>query len=124
MKLKIMSIENGGDAKDEYVRLKVLEDCNLIDYALVDTTFTADGKVSNKNRHFYWFPHKDVKKNEVVRLYSSIGDNVSSTSNTDIMIHKVYWNLGSPVWNNEGDKAVLFEIKDKQEEVVDKKKGA
>lgn len=111
MKLKILLINNSDDINKEYVRLKVLDDCDLNDFALVDTTFTEDGDISNKHRHFYWFPTTLVKKGDFVRLYSGTNTGDKPNIKADVTVHIFYWEQGSPVWNNDGDEASLLEIK-------------
>lgn len=111
MKLKILSIHEQGDASKEYVLIEVIDDCDLDYYAIADTTYTSDGKISNKLRHFYWFPSTDVKKGERVVLRTGSGKNDQYTTDSGKKVYRFFWGLGSAVWNNDGDAAVLFEIK-------------
>lgn len=110
MKLKILSIHEQGDAGKEYVWLEVVEDCNLDHYGVADTTYTSENKISNKLRHFFWFPPKTVKKGERVVLRTSAGTNDQYTASDGKKVHRYFWGLGSSVWNDDGDAAVLFEI--------------
>jgi hypothetical protein len=111
MNVKILSIHEQGNAEKEYVLLEVVEDCDLGHYGLADTTYTSDGAISNKLRHFFWFPDTDVKKGERIVLRTGIGTNDEYTTNSGKKVHRFFWGLRSAVWNNEGDAAVLFEIK-------------
>lgn len=61
MQVKIDKIENHGKEGEKIV-LEVLEDTNLGDFLILDTTYSSSGKISNKVRHPYWFPNKEVKK--------------------------------------------------------------
>lgn len=109
MKLKIVSVHNHGDAEKEYVLLHATEDCDIGRYALADSTYTADDHVSNKLRHFYWFPDKKVKKGEYVALWTGKGTN-TVTVRDGVSVHTFYWGVGGAVWNDTGDCAVLLEI--------------
>ena len=49
MKIKIQEIKDRGNDEERIV-LRVLEDCNLGRYLVLDTTFDKNGNISNKNR--------------------------------------------------------------------------
>ncbi|EPM4748539.1 hypothetical protein ACTJ2M_000295 [Vibrio parahaemolyticus] len=107
MKLKVIEIKNSGTLNQEYVKLKVVNDCNLKYYLLADTTYISETSISNKLRHMYWFAPKDVKKDDVIYVYSGKGKNTSNSG-----VHKYYWNLSKSVWNDDDDAALLFEVND------------
>lgn len=111
MKLKVLSIHERGNANKEYVLLEVVEGCNLDHYGLADTTYTSNDKISNKLRHFYWFPPTDVKQGEWVVLQTGTGKSDQYTTASGKKVHRFFWGLGSAVWNNDGDAAVLFEMR-------------
>ena len=97
MNLKIVSVHEKGKANDEYVLLEVLADCNLSYYGVADTTYTADGKISNKLRHFYWFSPKDVKIGQLVVLRTGTGKNDQYTTTDGKTVHRFFWGLGNAV---------------------------
>lgn len=109
MKMKVLSIHEKGDASKESVLLEVVDDCDLCYFSLADTTYTQSGKISNKLRHVYWFPSVSAKKGELVVLRTGKGTNRSYNNNSGKKVHEFYWNLGSAVWNDPGDAAVLFQ---------------
>lgn len=110
MKLKITSINEKGDASKEYVSIEVLEDCNLDHFGVADTTYTSDDKISNKLRHFYWFPPTKVIAGERVVLRTGTGTNDDYKNSAGKKVHRFFWGLKSSVWNDDGDAAVLFQI--------------
>lgn len=110
MKMKIRSIHGHGKADEEYVVLDVIEDCNAHYYMLSDTTYTAKRKISNKTRHNFWFSPKKLKAGDVVYLYTKVGKYSSSERTNETISHKFYWGLKVPIWNDDGDGAILFEI--------------
>lgn len=115
MQVRIKSINNQGGYEDEYATLEVLEDCDIGGYLLSDSTYTDDGKVSSKLRHVYWFPDKQVKKGDFVRLYTrpfKAGENRSWSNTAGSTTHSFFWGLRTAVWNDAGDCAVLFDIRD------------
>lgn len=109
MKLKIENIYNHGTLDKEHVVLSVLEDCNLSAYVLMDTTYDKDGNVSNKHRHVKWLPSVQAKKGDRVSVWTKEGSDKSVTSD-GTRWHRVYWNMNTSIWNNDGDVAVLLQI--------------
>lgn len=112
MKMKIKSIHNHGKAGEEYVLLEVTEDCQVGAHILADTTFTDTGRVSNKLRHTFWFPDKAINAGELVVVRTGKGTDDSYKNNIGTKVHRFYWNLALPVWNDQKDAAILVEIKD------------
>ncbi|NNM72084.1 hypothetical protein [Enterovirga aerilata] len=111
MNLKILSVKEKGDAIKEYVLLEVTGDCDVGCYGLADTTFVNEKAVSNRLRHFYWFPDRSVKKGDRVVLRTGKGKHDQYQDGAGRNVHRFYWGLDVPVWNDTGDAAVLFEIK-------------
>lgn len=111
MQVKISKIENHGKEGEKIV-LEVLEDTNLGDFLILDTTYSSSGKISNKVRHPYWFPNTEVKKGDSVTLFTKEGKNTSFKMVKSNSIYFFYWNLKSFVWNNDGDCALLVHVKD------------
>lgn len=106
MDVKISGILNRG-TDDERLVLKVLRNCNMNEYVVFDTTFDENGVVSNKHRHLYVFPQKDVKANDTVVLYTKRGNYSTIYNDNGTTSHFFYWNLDIHVWNNEGDIVYL-----------------
>ena len=73
MNLKILGIMDAGIANKERLVLKVLRNDDIGYYVVFDTTFLEDGNVSNKVRHSYWFPDKEVQAGDLVVLYTKQG---------------------------------------------------
>lgn len=110
MKVKIISLHNRGDFDKEYVLFRVLEDCDIGRYVLADSTYTSDGKVSNKLRHFYWFPDRAVKEGDLIALWTKSGESVITKNDSGTPVHRFFWELKTAIWNDDGDCAVLLEV--------------
>ena len=113
MKLEVLSVHNQGGFNEEYVDLKVVEDCDLQYYMVADTTYLEGGGISNKLRHTFWFSPKKVNKGDFVRLYTRpkrATDVTSGQNKSNTTTYIFYWGLHAAIWNNTGDGAVLFEI--------------
>lgn len=109
MKAKIRRIIDHGH-NDERVVLDITDDTDIGEFLILDTTYTSQGKVSNKVRHPYWFPDKNVKKGDVVVLYTKKGSSSSQGNSNGSTNHFFYWGLDNNVWNNDGDCALLLHI--------------
>jgi hypothetical protein len=110
MKVKIVSVHGQGDYEREFVLLRVVEDCDIGRYQLSDSTYTANGKVSNKVRHVYWFPDKDVAEGDMISLWTKPGKDQSTRMDSGAPLHRFYWGLRTAVWNDDGDVAVLQHV--------------
>jgi hypothetical protein len=110
MKIKIKSVENGKGHEEEKVLIEVLEDCDIGQYAIFDTTYANKEKVSNKVRHTYWFPDRKVKAGDFVMVYTKPGTNRRFTNSDDTTTHVLHWEIREEIWNNDGDCAILLEI--------------
>ena len=114
MKLKITAVRDIRNIDSERVVMEATEDCDLGDYILFDTTYTEKGGVSNEWRHIFIFPNKKVKKGEIVRVYTKKGSTGEIPAKGDTPHHyNFYWNLEKSIWNDNGDCAHLYEIKEK-----------
>lgn len=110
MKIKIRGVVDFKKQPSEKIVLDVLENCDIGEYLIFDTTYTKDGKISNKLRHSYWFPDQIVKKGDIIVLYTKEGSNTSTINANGTRNYFYYWNLKNSVWNDEGDCALLMHI--------------
>lgn len=112
MDVRISKVSGHGDYKNECVLLEVVADCDIGEYMLADSTYTPDNMISNKVRHTFWFPDKKVKKGDFVSLWTQEGTNTTTTNDAGKTVHRFYWGLKQAVWNDDGDCALLFLIKE------------
>lgn len=110
MKLKILSVHGQGDFEKEHVLLEVLQDCDLGSFILADTTYSPDGKPSNKVRHTFWFPTKKLKAKSLVSVWTKKGKHTEGETTDKKPVHRYFWGLETAVWNDEGDQAVVLEV--------------
>ncbi|EQC2549891.1 hypothetical protein ACY3NT_004875 [Enterobacter sichuanensis] len=119
MSLKISVVKNAGELEKERLIIKVTADCNLIDFMVMDCTYDDDGESSNKHRHVYIFPEKEVHADENIILYTRCGTNKTGVWNSenDTVTHRFYWGMDTTVWNGDGDEALILEY-----DIIDRKK--
>jgi hypothetical protein len=108
MDLKISKVVDRGTLKSEYVQIEVLKDTNLHYYLVADSTYGANGQITNKHRHFFAFATKAVKKGDFILLYTRSGVDKSYPNKANTTTHEIFWDLKTSVWNNTGDVVVLY----------------
>ncbi|MFP9459306.1 hypothetical protein AB6D30_03215 [Pectobacterium brasiliense] len=122
MDLEIVSVENKGEIDSERLVLKAKADYVYTwDYAVLDNTYDKEDDVSNKNRHVFYFYDEEkyltLEKDEVVYLYTKTGK-YKCKDISGVAHHYFYWNLGKSIWNKDGDKITLIEVKGNESKYV------
>ncbi|EHR1282473.1 hypothetical protein KS874_004646 [Vibrio parahaemolyticus] len=112
MKLKIEYVTDHGELKDERIVLRAVEDVNVGEFMIADTTYQGSDSVSNKLRHTFWVPDKDVDKGDLVVIYTKSGTDSEKENKSGSKTHFFYWGLAKTVWNKNSDAALLIEIRD------------
>lgn len=113
MKIKFNARYEKGKA-NEYLSFSVLEDCNIHDYIIYDSTFDGDGELSNLLPHMYRFPPQKVTKGAIVFLY--IHDFGTRTAidklKSGTQAYRFAWGLANNVgvFNQEGDYLHIAEV--------------
>lgn len=110
MDVRITGVHGHGAASKEYVQMRVDRDCDIGDYVLADTTYIAPDQISNELRHMFWFPNKQVKAGDTIILRTGSGKHTEERMDDGSTKHRFYWQLGSAVWNDTGDAAVLLRV--------------
>lgn len=107
-KLELVAVRGVGTA-EERVMMRALEDVDLGDYIVTDSTYRKDGVVSNKARHVYEFAKKRIAAGEWIALRSRKGTyNVTTLDDDRTPLHLFYWGLDYRIWNEDGDNAWLL----------------
>lgn len=104
-KLEITDVKSKG--REERITLIAQAGTNLKNYLIYDTTFSADGKLSNKGRHVFPFPDYEVEACQEITIVITSGIKVKRPAT-------YYWHRSSPVINDTGDHLVLVEIRGEQ----------
>lgn len=110
MDLEIKTVKDKGFLQKERIILVANSNTNAGFYLILDTTFNEDDEPTNLLRNTFWFPDKEVKKGDLVVLYTKAGYDSEMINNKGNKTHFFYWDLKKTVWNKEEDGAVLIEI--------------
>jgi hypothetical protein len=111
MKIKIINVKANGDLERERVVIKVLADDDIGHYILLDTTYNGN-TVSNKIQHPYWVPDTEVKRDDLVVIYTKKGVDKTVKNSSDSNTHFLYRGLEKSIWNKDGDCAIIMDIKE------------
>lgn len=109
MKMKIVGVFDK-NTEDERLTLEATEKCNCGKYIIMDTTFDNE-QTTNAWRHSLVLPDQELEAGDQVKIYTKKGINRFMRAKNDTCnLFFVYWGLEGSVWNDEGDKAYLYEI--------------
>lgn len=97
---------------DERIVFKILADCNLSYYLLLDNTYDANGDISNVHRHTFAFPNVNVKRGDFIILYTGVGTQSSFQNKAQTTTYVFYWGFEgeTSVWNDASDKAIMVRM--------------
>ena len=113
MKIKFNARYEKGKA-NEYLSFSVLEDCNIHDYIIYDSTFDGDGELSNLLPHMFRFPSQKVTKGAVVFLYiHDMGTRKAiDKQESGRQVYRFSWGLANNVgvFNQVGDFLHIAEV--------------
>lgn len=109
MKLKILGIKDAGRLQDERVLLEAEDDGNVGLFVVLVSKVVEEKKVSSLLRNPYWFPDKDVKKGDLIVLYSR-GGSYNAIDNKDASkSHFFYIGSTQPLYQDDADCVIVME---------------
>lgn len=112
MNIEIKKIVDEKKIQKERVVLEVIADDFLGFYILFKTKETGEGKVSSKTKGTFWFPDIEIKKGDLVVLYSRAGINKARVNKDGTTTHFFYWQKKDTIWNESNDAIVLLKSSD------------
>ena len=112
MDLKVIGIRNAGESMERLL-IRVVKDCNLRGYIIIDNTYDEKGTLLNVNRHIYVFPDVNAEEGDIIRVYTKKGINSTtkgSFGKESVLYRNFYWGFDKDitVWNKGGDTPFLL----------------
>lgn len=99
MNIEFSTLEDAGDLARERIVLKVADKDDIGEYAIFNARLGKTGKIqSGPVRDAYWFVDKDVKKGDLIVLYTKDGETSEKKNDDDTMSYFFYWRKTSPIW--------------------------
>ena len=104
----IQNAVNSNKPDEECITLHATKHISLNGYALLDSTFDAEGK-SNIHRHVFLFPDVTIDAGDTVKVFTGIGDTDSIKNANGTYTHLLYMNSKECIWNDKKqDTAILW----------------
>lgn len=110
MKIKILGVRDGGVLSKERVVLLADADGNVGHAMLAATRSTAEQTISSKISTPFWFPDREVKKGDLLVVYTQAGTPNQIKNKDQTSSHFFYAGLPSALYGDKSMCAVLFDI--------------
>lgn len=108
MKLEIKEIKDRGTEAERIVLL-AKEVCDIGEYFIFTSKITSNSKFSSSVKYPFWFPDKEVSKNDLVVLYTKNGDHSIKKNKDGTTSHFYYRKIDTPILT-EGVATILLKL--------------
>jgi hypothetical protein len=99
MSLQLSSVQDKGNLDKERIVLTADADCDIGFYAFFRCTANDKGRpLSGAVPNVYWFMNKDVKKGDLIVLYSKRGTRSEKEIGEGHKSHFFYWGMTTSLW--------------------------
>lgn len=108
MKLIITSIADAGDLQKERVILRASMNANLTYFAVFCCKKGPSSLQAGDVPHVYWFWDQEVKKNDLIVLYTKAGVRSEKTVDDGTTTHFYYWQKDKSIWTPDMRAAAIY----------------
>lgn len=109
MNIKIVAIRDKGIVDKERIVLKALSNLDLGYFMIFLTSKLGDTTFEGSPDKVFWFPDKEIKKDDFVILYTKSGRSTEIINKNGTKSHFFYWELNPPIFNKPNKIAVVIE---------------
>jgi hypothetical protein len=110
MNLKLTKFEDSGNLEKERLVILAVGDVQVGFFCIYKTIKSGETTVSSRITSTYWFPDRDVKKGDLVVVYTKNGINTATKNSDGTTTHFFYWGMQQAQWPGQNDAAVLAEL--------------
>ncbi|CAI1705349.1 MULTISPECIES: hypothetical protein [Serratia] len=110
MKFKINGLREPGNLEKERVVIEILEDGNVGNLVVTSTSQQGEGAVSSKIKNPYWIPDQDVKKGDLVVVYTKEGRKNNRENDDNSSSYFYYIGMDEPLYDENTKTAIVFSI--------------
>ncbi|THD09311.1 hypothetical protein [Metallibacterium scheffleri] len=110
MKIYITSFVDAGNYQNERIVMKAVSDLDLGQYAVFYTAVSSDGGVTAGRKTAFWFPDGEIKKDDLVVLYSKKGKSSTKDLGEGRTARFFYWQDERAMWGGAENGAVLLRV--------------
>lgn len=111
MIIDVKYIKDANVFHDERIVMNVNEDCNLGSFMVMKGKSIGVDSISSQMKDSYWFPDMNVRRGDLIILYSKNGTRSEKQNSSGSTSYFFYWNKNEAMWTHDEDCAVLLEIK-------------
>lgn len=110
MKFKIKGIREPGNLDKERVVIEILEDGNVGTLIITSTSIQTENSVSPKIKNPYWVPDQDVKKGDLIVVYTKSGKKNTRVNEDNTSSYFFYIGIEEAVYGDSKNTPVVFDI--------------
>ena len=110
MKFNIRGIRDAGEIDKERVVIDLLEDGNAGTLISASTVQKNKNAISPKINNPYWIPDQDVKKGDLLVIYTKKGNRNTKENNDGTTSYFFYMSKNEPLYTNEDQTVAVFNI--------------
>lgn len=110
MKFKIRGVREPGELDKERVVIELLEDGNVGTMIIASTKQQSSTKVSARIKSPYWIPDQEVKRGDLLVIYTKSGSRNSKENNDGTSSYFFYMGESQPLYNKEDQTVAAFDI--------------
>lgn len=109
MNIAIDYIKDSGNIDKERIVFAVKNDEQLGKYLIAESVLLEDSRFSAKIKNIFWFPDQELKRGDVIVLYTKQGNSNSTKNDDGSTTYFYYWGLLKPHLKENKPCVVLFE---------------
>lgn len=109
MQLELKSFADVGIIDKERLAIRVLADVNIGSYVVLRSIKSDKGKPVSGTKDAYWFPDIEVKKGDMIVLYTKSGTSgKKALAGGDGLAHFYYWSKKTPLWGEDKNNTAVL----------------
>lgn len=109
--MDLVEIKERGSLNKERIVFRATVDIDLGYYLVFIVHVINDTSFSSAPEAVFWFPDKEVKKDDLVVIYTKSGTNTFKKNSSGVISHFFYWGLAESQFNDSTQIPVLLEAK-------------
>lgn len=108
MNITIKEIKDRGNIDKERAVFVVQSDCELGSFFAFKTQKTkVEEQISSDIKHPFWFPDQEVKKNDIIVLYTKAGIDKQKQNSDSTITYFYYMEEKNSIFGNDEDRILL-----------------
>lgn len=110
MRLSISSFADPGNLEKERIVIKAMSDLDIGTYLLLRSSVSSEGSPTAGRKSVYWFPDGMVKAEDLIVLYTKVGERSKKLLSGGRTAHFFYWGYQKALWGTNDYTAVILRV--------------